>query len=674
MSAQQYLETISEAAQKYEEGKTEEAINLLRLAVSSEPEFVDAKLFLGQIYLETSQFEKAKVILSDCVALANGNAEAHYSLGLAYLNLDEFENALSEFGKTKKISPAHENLPQLISICYLNLGVIEYQKNDKRKAAKRFQKAIESDKKNIQAYRNLAATLYEIGEKEKTEKVIKRALKISPKEKTLLKMQIQIYADKNKPEKAQKAAEKYYEYFPEDTDGALRLAYLYRFNNQGDKAFAVYETALKNAPDDMRIYDDYAELFRYRGKFDKAVAVYEKALKRFADKASIYFKIGEIYKEFEKYDDARREYRNALSAKGDIAKIYLRISDTYLSEKNKSSAADVLREGIKLSPDNWALHIKLGTVLEDYSAQEAIITYNGMQTLRVGSSYPFERLCAVYSKMDSLKSACENCLRAIELKTESPSPFHLYAKLKLAKQDTLEALKNEKIAIEKSLKLISKYRSKYLKKINEGVRSFSGENIEQIKDDNKTAENAREILKESLENYLNVGYPEEFENQLNCWRKDFPKNTTIIEFLGKNFERTKNRDKAFASYKELIRLDAEEIEGHLGMARILESEGKTNEAVLAYKRALTIDTENNEIYAKLIELNKKSGELEKLISDWLLLEKREPENVALLKNLATVLKMGNRNNEFLRVEKKLKNAASEEKETNEETIQFNIDK
>ncbi|NOX18350.1 MAG: tetratricopeptide repeat protein [Chlorobi bacterium] len=669
LSAQQSLETTTEAVQKYQAGKTEEAINLLKLTIASNPEYIDAKLILGQIYIETAQFENAKTVLNECAEIADDNAEVHYSLGVTYFNLEDFENALDQFKRTKKLNPKHENLSELSSVCYLNLGVIEYRKNRKKKAKEYFRKAVESDGQNIQAFKNLAVTLYETGKKEEAIEAIQKALKVSPKEKTLLKILTQVYADKNKPEEAQKIAEKYYKYFPEDIDGALQLAYLYRFNNQGDKAFAIYERALKTAPNDQRIYDDYAELYKYRGKFDKAASVYERALKRLPNKAEIYGKIAGIYETAEKYGDARREYRNALLAKGDSSTIYLKIAETYLAEKNKKSAVAVLKEGLEKLPENWELLRKLGAAFEDSSEAEAIDVYLRMKKLRPSDTYPYIRLCAVYDKNNLSEFACQSCRKAIDLGAAEPTPYHIYAKLKLAKRDTLAFWKNETASIEKSLMKISKYQTKYLSQLKEGERKFNDENILQIKKDNQEMEETQNLLKESLEFLSSVSKPEVFIDQIKLWRKDYPKNPRLLEYLGKSLERENDNESALAVYEDLIKLDPEVIEGHLGMARILESEGKLDEAILAYKRALTIDAEREDIYRKLLNLNRATDNLNRLIDDWLLLAKREKENIVLLSHLAEALKMENRTEELKIVKAKMKEINSGENGEGESNIQ-----
>ncbi len=90
------------------------------------------------------------------------------------------------------------------------------------------------------------------------------------------------------------------------------------------------------------------------------------------------------------------------------------------------------------------------------------------------------------------------------------------------------------------------------------------------------------------------------------------------------------------------------------MARIMVKKGKLNDAILAYKRALTIDNKDQSIYKNLIYLSRATETLDNLIGSLSLLEKRDPENIILLTSYAKVLKLKDRNSELKRIEEKLK--------------------
>ena len=651
--AQQPSELIAKAVGIYQAGKTDEAIKLLNQAINIAPTYIDAQLVLGQIYLDINQPKKAKNILTKTIGIKKDNPEIIYALGVANFNLKNFKTAVSQLKKVLQLNPKHKTARELLSLSYLNLGVMEYKNNRKKNSIKKFKKAIKADGKNIQAYKNLAITFYEINEKEEAKKVVKKALKIKPNEKMLIKILIQIYVDKNKLHKALKPAEQYYKYYPNDIDGALQLAYLYRYDNQGDKAFPIYEKALQHSPNDFRIYDNYAEFYKYKNMYEKAVEIYKKALNRFADKSSIYMKIAGIYIYAEMYSDARASYRDALITSKNRTGIYIKIAKTFLTEKNKKMAIKILQEGLNEIPYDWILYSQLGKVLEDTLLYEAIGNYKAMSKLRPENPYSYIRLANIYSKIDSNKLAFDNCKKAIDAGTEQPLPYHILAKLQKEKLDTVSSVKNEISSISKSLKIISDLKAVYAKKLQRTGGKLDFNNIEKMESDSKIIELTRNILKQGLENLLSICKPEEIESKIKEWKKTYKKNPYLIEYLGKSYEKENKIDSALSTYKELIKLDPKEKEGHLGMARIMTAKNRFNDAILAYKRALAIDTKDEEIYKNLIYLSRVSEKLNELLENWTLLEKREPQNTILLKNLIKVLKLKNKTNELKKAEEKL---------------------
>lgn len=645
---------FTNAVAEYQLGNQEKAIELLQQTINAYPDFLDAKLILGQIYLERNQFEEAKDVLNSAASISKDNNDIRYALGVAYFNLQDFDNAIKEFKIVLKLNPKQEHTTELLSLSYLNQGVILYQNNNRKYAINKFRQAIKYDAQSIQAYRNLAILLYELEKKEEAQKVIEKALKIEPNEKVLLKILIQIYADKNQLDKALAPAEEYYKYYPQDVDGALQLAYLYRFNNQGDKALDVYKKILKQFPNEQKIYDDYAELYKFRGQADDAVNIYKKAFKHLPNKSLLYEKIAEIYVDAKRYNEARTAYQNALITSDNSSHIYKKIADTYLAENNKSKTVEILREGIEKSSDNWELYKELGKVLEDSSASLAIDNYKTMSKLRPEEPYSYIRLAVIYNKTDSTEQTINNCQKAIQLGTDKPLPYHLLAEIQVEKQDTINAQKNEVTAIQKSLEIILNLKSIYLKEIQNSKGKLDYSKVDKMKSDSEIMDFTQELLKQGLDNLLKISKPLFLEETITQWRKKYPKEPLLIEYLGKNYERAGKLEQALTAYKELIKLDPQVKEGHLGMARIMVKEGKLNDAILAYKRALTIDNKDQSIYENLIYLSRATETLDNLIGSLSLLEKRDPENIVLLTNYAKVLKLKDKNSELKRIENKLK--------------------
>jgi len=145
----------------YHLGKYDEAIKNLETALEESKYGMDAKarLWLGRVYKEKGDRQKAKELIGQALRLCNEKLEkenelklykAHLQRGLCYLELDEFDKAISDFQQTikwrvfadKPVNHANYYLDahKFIGVAYMKAG-------DKDKAEKYFKDTIELAKK-----------------------------------------------------------------------------------------------------------------------------------------------------------------------------------------------------------------------------------------------------------------------------------------------------------------------------------------------------------------------------------------------------------------------------------------------------------------------------------------------------------------------------------------------
>ena len=86
------------------QGKTEEAINALKRAVTLDPKNFEAHRTLGRAYVLAERFSEAVEVLKTAISLAPYRADAHYQLGLALRRLGRNEEAAREFALVDKLN------------------------------------------------------------------------------------------------------------------------------------------------------------------------------------------------------------------------------------------------------------------------------------------------------------------------------------------------------------------------------------------------------------------------------------------------------------------------------------------------------------------------------------------------------------------------------------------
>ncbi|MHB9154806.1 MAG: tetratricopeptide repeat protein [Endomicrobiales bacterium] len=99
---------LNRAMQMVNEGRTEEAISLLRQEIEKNPETGDVHLALGVAYLDKDDFDAARVSLEKARDLSPNSVPVHYSLAMLYEKERRLELAVSEWKTVYQLTDSRE--------------------------------------------------------------------------------------------------------------------------------------------------------------------------------------------------------------------------------------------------------------------------------------------------------------------------------------------------------------------------------------------------------------------------------------------------------------------------------------------------------------------------------------------------------------------------------------
>lgn len=169
-------------------GKKEEALAIYQKALSANPNSIDAKAFVGKIYLanardarqadnasEAAQWEqKGKSLLDEAVLKDADNVNANNGLALYWLSKNDVDRAEEFVKKVLSVDPRN--------VSALNTrGLINYLKKDYRIAKWIFeQKVLQIDPNSTEALTNLGLTYLAMGQKPPAVANFQRAVKLDP--------------------------------------------------------------------------------------------------------------------------------------------------------------------------------------------------------------------------------------------------------------------------------------------------------------------------------------------------------------------------------------------------------------------------------------------------------------------------------------------------------------
>ncbi|MGH8496141.1 MAG: tetratricopeptide repeat protein [Gammaproteobacteria bacterium] len=121
-----------------ESGRPEEAIRQAEILTQQEPDNQLAWSMLGDTYLSTGQFDKARPALERFAALAPDSANAHILLGDAHFYQEQFDEARSEYEKASEIDPA-------LAESRIDLARVDYLSGDQAAAREMLQSVVNDD-------------------------------------------------------------------------------------------------------------------------------------------------------------------------------------------------------------------------------------------------------------------------------------------------------------------------------------------------------------------------------------------------------------------------------------------------------------------------------------------------------------------------------------------------
>jgi len=99
-----YSQKIASVTELINQKKYSQAIEILKLQLSENPNSVELNLTLGLLYLEIKDYNSAEIYLTKTTYIDQNCLSAHYSLAMIYEKTKKYNSALSEWNIVLSIS------------------------------------------------------------------------------------------------------------------------------------------------------------------------------------------------------------------------------------------------------------------------------------------------------------------------------------------------------------------------------------------------------------------------------------------------------------------------------------------------------------------------------------------------------------------------------------------
>jgi 2-O-methyltransferase len=166
-------ESIQSAVEYYQAGNLQQAVNICKKIVNSQPNNINAVNMLGVICYQQKDYDSAIHYMINLINLKPNNAQAYYILGHSMQEKGQIDEAITYYQQSLKLN---SNFAE----AYYNLGTILLDKKEYDEAISCYKKSLQINPNDVDAYYNLGQVLQEKGQLDEAMTYYQKALQINP--------------------------------------------------------------------------------------------------------------------------------------------------------------------------------------------------------------------------------------------------------------------------------------------------------------------------------------------------------------------------------------------------------------------------------------------------------------------------------------------------------------
>jgi len=413
-------EHIKRGRESYARGYITDAISEFNSVVESDAPDRDkavALAYLGKIYNERGEYDRAVEVLNRAVAYDKENPEIFRQLSMAYRGRREFDKALEAAEKStaafdkdidgrvltgniyfetgrydEAIAAYREALatePENPRVLY-NLGSALMKKGDEFAAVEYFKKAAAADRIGeiaFRAYSRLGVIYTERKNWDEAEKYLKEAVNIRPGD-ALNRYNLGIaYLRQNKTAEATAELSKA-ESLGEDNAAMLEnIGEAYFSLKRYDKSAEIFTRLSRLNERNVRILSRLADIYYEKGELDQAYELYRRitTIEPATENARVaYLNMGNILDEMQRFDEAVEAYQKAIAISPKDAAAYYNMGIAYKHAGKPELAIFSWKKASELNPGDANPQVALA----DYYYERGFYDLAETEYRRIAARWP----------------------------------------------------------------------------------------------------------------------------------------------------------------------------------------------------------------------------------------------------------------------------------------------
>jgi len=256
----------------------------------------------------------------------------------------------------------------------------------------------------------------------------------------------------------------------------------YLKNNQVNEAYASLRRAIQLEPEEENNYTDLAAICQDYANYDLGLEITEVGLRHLPDSYLLHTQRGVMHAMKGQLAEAEKDFTQAIKLAPQETLPYFALGKDWMEMGKLKETIDMLRERVRLNPNDFLLEYELGEVLMRSGPEpgspverEATEAFETSIRLNPNFAYPRTELGKILLKRGELARATKELERAVELDPTEASPAYLLAQAYRKQGDIARA--QEQLDHVSKLHLQEREgsddKSRFFRIVKEGTAPFS---------------------------------------------------------------------------------------------------------------------------------------------------------------------------------------------------------
>jgi len=326
----------------------EEAVFHLRKVLELEAENIEAKIKLGNYYLQAGPvagdhlYDEALKLGDEILENDPGNTDALILQANANAGLQNLDEAISIMNRVLEADP--DNLAAL-----LNQGAFHMRQDKPGEAIQFYEKALSHEPDNPLTQRSIANFYASTGESEKAEDHFRKAFELDPDDQNTMFSLTRFFMQNDQPEKVEEFYQEAIAKSSRPVDMEINLANFKISQDQREEGIAILEGLLEEEPEHRNLLLRLSELYIEDREKDKAMELVGRLLDKADTDAEANFLRGRISLLENNQVEALKFFTNAVTYQPSLIQAYVAKSDAEIGLGRFGVAEETARQAVSIN-------------------------------------------------------------------------------------------------------------------------------------------------------------------------------------------------------------------------------------------------------------------------------------------------------------------------------------